>query len=45
MSVKYKSLEYKFGYKHIDDFERRQQMNKGFVLIGVTADLTFSLGW
>lgn len=31
MSVKYKSLEYKFSYKLIDEYERkRQQINKGF---------------
>lgn len=37
MSVKYKSLEYKFSYKLIDEYERkRQQTNKDFILIGVT---------
>lgn len=37
MSVKYKLLEYKFDYRHIDEFERkRQQMNKSFILIGMT---------
>lgn len=37
MSVKYKPLEYKFGYMHIDEFERkREQMNRSFILIGMT---------